>query len=121
MNGTILSYDLMVFSTQTMTLAGRRRKREDERKLALSNSRGLDHSTIPPGLGFGVYRGTSLIRTPPSPLGSPKDPRYSPTVGPFGEAVSYERATPVATFQEDLTTAPSHQVWGLGFTAVPRS
>ena len=28
-----------------------------------------------------VYRGTTLIRTPPPPLGPPYGPRHSPTVG----------------------------------------
>jgi len=31
-----------------------------------------------------------------SPLGTPSDPRYSPTVGSFGVAVSYVRGTPVS-------------------------
>ena len=43
------------------------------------------------------YRGTSLIRNSTLPLGSPKGPRHSPTVGSLGEALFYERerGTPV--------------------------
>ena len=42
-----------------------------------------------------LYRGTSLIRNTPPPLGSQQGPRNRPTVGSYGEAVSYERGTPV--------------------------
>ena len=42
-----------------------------------------------------LYRGTSLIRKCPPPLGTPQGPRHRPTVGSYGGAVSYERGTPV--------------------------
>ena len=42
------------------------------------------------------YRGTSLIRTRPPPLGPPWVPRHSPTVGFQGGAFSYERGTTVS-------------------------
>ena len=44
----------------------------------------------------GQYRGTSLIRpTSPPPLGTPYVPRYGPTVGSCGVAVSHKRGNPV--------------------------
>ena len=43
-----------------------------------------------------MYRGTSLIRNSPPPLGRLQDPRYSLTVGSDKGGVSYERGTSVA-------------------------
>ena len=42
-----------------------------------------------------LYRGTSLIRNRPTPLGPPQEPRHGPTVGSYGMAASYKRGTPV--------------------------
>ena len=41
----------------------------------------------------GTYRGTSQKQ--PRPLRPPYGPRRRPTVGSYGETVSYERGTPV--------------------------
>ena len=46
------------------------------------------------------YRGTSLIRYRPHPLGPPEDPRHSPTIGSYEGAVSYERGTPVHLYSK---------------------
>jgi len=43
-----------------------------------------------------VVQGYLAHKKTPPPLGPPKGPRHSPTVGSYGEAFSYERGTPVA-------------------------
>ena len=59
------------------------------------------------------HRATSLIRDHP-PLGTPKDPRHSPTVGSKWGAVFYERDTPVRdpkTYEPALDVKPAHSRW----------
>ena len=41
-------------------------------------------------LALGGYRGTSLIRNSPPPLGPPQGPRHMATVESYGGAVSYD-------------------------------
>ena len=43
-------------------------------------------------------------KKPPPPLGPPSGPTDSPTVGSYGEAVSYGRGTPVQSLR--LTAIP---------------
>ena len=66
---------------------------------------------VPAGVGFEIFRVTSLIRTPPPPLGPPSGPRHSPTVGSYGVAVSCRRGTPTG-----WERAPkSRGSFGIGF------
>jgi len=54
-------------------------------------------------------RGTSPMRNRPPPLGPPYEPRYGPTVGSYGVAVSYKRGTPVRNVQSasNLSMGPT--------------
>jgi hypothetical protein len=52
-----------------------------------------------------IYRGTSLIRNSPPPVGPPQDSRYSPDVGSWEEGVSYERDTSVLSPNSALRMA----------------
>ena len=47
------------------------------------------------GIPWPGYRGTSLIKKTPTPLGPPYSPRHEPAVGSWGGRVSCERGTPV--------------------------
>jgi hypothetical protein len=67
--------------------------------------------------GFKVvleYRGISLKRNRPPPLGPPKDPRYSPTAEAYQGGVSCERGTPVSVrllfYGLNLNAPPDHVV-----------
>ena len=54
------------------------------------------HMYIHSSLAFAaaLYRGASLIRNCPPPLGPPCDPRYSPTVRCYRGPVSFDQGTP---------------------------
>ena len=49
-------------------------------------------------MGRAEYRGTSLNRNYPPPLGPPQGPRYSPTRVSWGGVVFDERGTPMHTY-----------------------
>ena len=57
-----------------------------------------------PSLPGVPYRGTSLIRNRPPPLGPAEEPRHGPTVGSYGVAVSYERGTLVGPIRSTVGT-----------------
>ena len=52
----------------------------------------------------GFLQGYLAHKKPPPPLGPPQGPRHSPTVGSYGEAVSYGRGTPVALPHSECST-----------------
>ena len=59
----------------------------------------LDPHTPPQGVSVrghaGRLQGYLAHDKPPPPLGPPYEPRYDPTAGSYGVAVSYKRGTPV--------------------------
>ena len=54
-----------------------------------------------PNVKAGKLQGYLARNKPPPPLGPPQGPRHSPTVGSEGDAVAYERGTPVQASYPD--------------------
>ena len=79
---------------------------KDLRDLADPHLPRLRAPAYEPQVNLKRYRGTSLMRKCPPPLGPPWGPRHRSTVGFFGGAVSYQRGTPVC--RESLLDEEEH-------------
>ena len=62
-----------------------------------------------------AIQGYLAHKKPPPHLGPPKEPRHGPTVGSYGETVSYERGTPVCVYTGSLAA------WVLAQAPLPHS
>ena len=67
-----------------------------------------------------TYRGTSLVRNRPTPLGLPHAPRHGPTVGSYEVAISHKRGNILGVWYRGTSLIRNRIPLGPYFRPMPR-